>query len=87
MPFFDPVVQTFIDTMQIESVTTQEVPIHETRARIEKSQASTNPSLDSLDYETLDIPVGPTGSVNIHIYKPKGREGLVPTLVYIHGEY
>lgn len=87
MPFLDPTVQVFLDAMQLGSVTTQEGTIHETRARLEAMQASTNPSLDSVDYETLDIPVGPTGSVNIHIYKPKGHEGLVPTLIYIHGGY
>lgn len=87
MVVIHPLAQVFVDFTAIAKSLPVAESINETRASVEQMQGSTNPPLDSVDHETLDIPVGPTGSVNIHIYKPKGSKGLVPTIVYIHGGY
>ncbi|KAH8148201.1 uncharacterized protein LAJ45_07653 [Morchella importuna] len=46
----------------------------------------TNPGLSSVVYTELNVPQGPTGNLNLHIYLPKHRgRKLVPAILYLHG--
>lgn len=48
----------------------------------------TNPGLSSVVYTELNVPQGPTGNLNLHIYLPKHRgRKLVPAILYLHGEF
>ena len=56
------------------------------RAFLEATQAAGNPSLDTVDYHELDIAAGPTGSVNLHLYRPLASANTtLPVTVYFHG--
>lgn len=84
-PVVYPEIQAFIDasTQVIEGAVAD---VNVARASINALQSSTNPPLDSVDHEAIDIPVGPSGSLSAHIYKPKGTgDSVLPVLFYIHG--
>lgn len=84
-PVVYPEVRAFIDasTQVIEGAT---IDVNIARAHIDELQGSTNPPLDSVDHEAIDIPVGSSGSLGAHIYKPKGTgDSVLPVLFYIHG--
>lgn len=84
-PVVYPEVQAFINA-SIQVISEASTDINVARAHIEELQGSTNPPLDSVDHEAIDIPVGPSGSLNVHIYRPKGtRDSILPVLFFIHG--
>ncbi|KAI5815102.1 putative lipase protein [Pyronema omphalodes] len=56
------------------------------REFLENVQAKDNPSLSTIDYSEHNLPIGPTGNVNLHIYRPKGLEDkTLPVIFYFHG--
>ncbi|KAI5784239.1 alpha/beta hydrolase fold-3 domain protein [Pyronema domesticum] len=56
------------------------------RQFLENVQAKENPSLSTVDYSEYNLPIGPTGNVNLHIYRPKGSAGKsLPVTFYFHG--
>lgn len=37
------------------------------------------------DVADINLPVGPTGNINVRVVKPKGAKGRLPCVVYLHG--
>lgn len=78
-----PVIQAFVDATANGPIVLV-TDVAATRAGLDGLQGSTNPPLN-VDHEILNIPVGSAGSLNVHIYKPKGCGDLVPVILHIHG--
>jgi len=85
IPPLEPTTQGFVDA-GANSTPIYELPIPAARAFLENEQAPGSPSLDTVDFEEFDLNIGPTGNVNIHLFRPEhaGME-LLPVTVYFHG--
>jgi hypothetical protein len=87
IPSLEPVTQKFVDAAAA-GTPIYELSIPAARASLEDAQAPGSPSLSTVDYQELDIPVGPTGSVNIHVFRPLGTSNkTLPVTVYFHGPW
>jgi acetyl esterase/lipase len=85
IPALEPVTQKFVDAAA-GGTPIYELSIPAARASLEDAQAPGSPNLSTVDYQELDIPVGPTGSVNIHVFRPLGTSNkTLPVTVYFHG--
>ncbi|KAF8539408.1 Alpha/Beta hydrolase protein [Trichophaea hybrida] len=63
-----------------------ELGVQGARDFLESVQAPGSPSLDTVDYKVLNLPIGPTGSVNVHLFRPLGSgKKVLPVIVYFHG--
>lgn len=50
-----------------------------------QSQKKLSKKLEDCNVEDTEFPVGPTGSVDVRIIRPKGVNGKLPVIVYYHG--
>ncbi|KAA8894396.1 esterase/lipase [Sphaerosporella brunnea] len=85
IPPLEPVTQAYVDS-GAGGTPIYKLSYSAARASLEAAQAPGSPSLDTVDYKELEIPVGPTGSVNIHVFRPLGTSNkTLPVIVYFHG--
>jgi len=81
----DPVVQEFLNSLAAQGgKPLYELPVTEGRKIFTELQSGTI-FMPPVDIKDLTIPVGPKGSLNIHIYRPKGNNELLPVVIFIHG--
>lgn len=59
--------------------------VEEARALFAKGQLGVKVPLRPTDIETRTISVGPTGSLVIHIVRPKGNKSVLPAVMFFHG--
>ncbi|MGE3804143.1 MAG: alpha/beta hydrolase [Gemmataceae bacterium] len=61
-----------------------EMPPDKGRKIVDEVQSSPidKPDVDGND---IEVPGGPTGKVSVRILRPKGKQGTLPAIVYIHG--
>ncbi|MFI6588209.1 alpha/beta hydrolase [Embleya sp. NPDC050493] len=54
------------------------------RKAVDEVQSGDTPKL-AIDEEWVEVPGGPTGSVDVRIVRPAGAVGPLPVILYIHG--
>jgi len=85
IPSLEPTTQAFVDA-GANSTPIYELSVPAARAFLENVQAPGSPSLDTVYFKEFDLKLGPTDSVNIHLFRPKdASEELLPVTVYFHG--
>lgn len=83
--FLEPATHAFVQA-GASNPPLNSLSISEARAALEGLQNSSNPPLGDVSEEILQLPVGPTGSVTVHLYKPKSAsEKQLPVIAYFHG--
>jgi len=84
-PALDPIIQKFIDALEAKRGTPlYKLPVNDARKVLDDLQASAAIEIEA-DIEDRTLPVGPHGSVDIRIIRPKGNSGVLPAIIYIHG--
>ena len=84
-PILEPKTQAFIDAVSAQGgKQLYEMPYEEARQVLESLQAADVRKLPA-DFEDTVLPTGPTGSVPVRIYRPKGSRGHLPVVMYFHG--
>ena len=81
----DPVVKKFLDALAAQDGP----PLYTlspdaARKLLNDAQAQPVDKLPA-DIEDREIPVGPKGTVNIRIVRPKGNKDTLPVIIYVHG--
>lgn len=84
IPPLDPIVQRFENSIaDLPPYYTLSYPA--ARELLEYVQAPI-PSLATVDYAEFNLPIGPTGNVNVFLFRPKNSgKRLLPTTLYLHG--
>jgi acetyl esterase len=81
----EPTTRAFIDKVNSQGgKPLYELPYADARKVLEEAQAIDIPKSPA-DIEEKVLPVGPTGEVSVRIYRPKGRKGQLPVVMYFHG--
>ena len=81
---FDPIIQTFIDTLAAQGGTPlYQLPVKDARKVLDDAQ-TVSTVIQPADIEKQVIPVG-TGTVTMHLVRPKGNNQKLPVIVYMHG--
>jgi acetyl esterase len=77
----------FIDALAAQKMPPiYELSYKDARKVLQNAQKMTLPStLKNCDVQDVEFPVGPTGSVDARILKPKGAKGKLPVVMYFHG--
>lgn len=82
----DPVVQAFLDSLATKGGTPlYKLPVEEARNVFDSLQAGPVQKLPA-EIQSLSIPVGPRGNVDVRIIRPQGsRNTVLPAVIYMHG--
>jgi acetyl esterase len=56
----------------------------EARKILEDAQSSVKVSMPAVDEEWITVP-SPAGDVRVRIIRPRGADGMLPVIVYMHG--
>lgn len=81
----DPIIQKFIDALAAQGGTPlYKLPVDDARKVLDDAQAGPVIVLP-VDIEKQTIPVGKSGTVSIHIIRPKGNTQQLPVIIYMHG--
>ncbi|HET9986158.1 MAG TPA: alpha/beta hydrolase [Longimicrobiales bacterium] len=84
-PVLDPTTQAFVDALAAQGgEPIYKLPYGKARQVLEDLQSGDVAKLPA-DIEDRTLPVGPTGSVPVRIYRPQGRQGTLPVVMYFHG--
>lgn len=84
-PVLEPTTQAFIDALAAQGgEPIYKLPYDKARQVLEDLQSRDVAKLPA-DVEDRTLPVGPTGSVSVRIYRPQGMEGPLPVVMYFHG--
>jgi acetyl esterase len=85
VPPLEPATQRFIDDLKASgSKPLYQLTPREAHQVLTDLQSQPVPLLP-VDIEDTTFPVGPTGTIRIRIVRPKGSEGILPTVMYFHG--
>jgi acetyl esterase len=79
----EPAAQEFVDATS-DHPFLYELPPEEGRKAVDSVQDAPIEKPD-VDDEWIEVPGGPTGSVKVRIVKPRGVEGPLPVILYVHG--
>jgi acetyl esterase len=81
----DPKTQAFADALAAQKAKPiYELSYEDARKVLEDAQAQPVAKLPA-EIEDKVLPVGPTGSVSVRIYRPQGAKAPLPTVTYFHG--
>jgi acetyl esterase len=85
-PVLDPTTQSFLKYLEDGKYPElHTLPVPEARVQFAKGQAAVPVTLLPADIEQRTLPVGPNGSVEIRIVRPKGSKVPLPVVMYFHG--
>ncbi|KRC53353.1 MULTISPECIES: alpha/beta hydrolase [unclassified Nocardioides] len=79
----EPAAQAFVEATS-EPPFLYQLPVAEGRAAVDGVQDEPifKPEIDE---EWIEVPGGPTGTVQVRIVKPQGATGVLPVILYVHG--
>lgn len=81
----EPRTQAFIDGLSAgEGKPVYELSYEDARCGFEDLQAIAVRKLP-VEVEDKTFPAGPTGAVSVRIYRPCGKKGMLPVVMYFHG--
>lgn len=84
-PVLEPATQNFLDGLAAANVPAiYTLTPQQARDLLSGAQAGTI-AAPAVDTEDRTLPVGPTGSTRVRIYRPKGNTDRLPVIVYFHG--
>jgi acetyl esterase len=85
-PVLDPTTQFFLKYLEDGKYPElHTLPVPEARVQFAKGQAAVPVALLPADIEKRTLPVGPKGSVEVTIVRPKGNKSPLPVVMYFHG--
>lgn len=85
-PVLDPTTQAFLNYIEKGGYPElQTLPVAEARAQFAKGQAAVPVKLLPAEVEHRTLPVGPAGSVEVYILRPRGSKAPLPVVMYFHG--
>ena len=79
--------QKFVDDLAAENAAPLYTLSYEDARQVLLNAQSQKPLSKDLacDIEDVQLPVGPTGMVDVRIFRPKGNTQKLPILIYYHG--
>ena len=80
----EPAAQEFVDATADPPYLFDLGPV-EGRKTVDEVQSGDGVTLPDVDVEDTTVPGGPSGEVSVQILRPKGVEGSLPVILYVHG--
>lgn len=82
----DPTIQKFLKALAAKGgKPLYELPVEQGREIFIKMQSDVAVTLPPVAIQELTIPVGPTGSLDLQIYRPEKNNNVLPVIIFIHG--
>jgi acetyl esterase len=82
-PVLEPTTQHFIDSLKGSNPIYRLSP-RAARAVLDKAQSGAV-VMAPATIRQMNLPVGPTGQISVHVVRPDGAGGTLPVIVYFHG--
>ncbi|WP_405706243.1 alpha/beta hydrolase [Streptomyces xanthophaeus] len=83
-PVLEPAAQAFADATAQPPFLYQ-IPVADGRKAVDDVQSGEGVTLPAVDEEWVTVQGGPTGEVRTRIVRPRGADGPLPVILYIHG--